>query len=64
LTQLTQIVPQTEPITGRLESADEIKKMIRKLRWIGMGKEAERMCARLARLSSLDTTMASPPETD
>jgi len=44
--------------------ADELKKMIRKLRWVGMEKEAELLCLKLSRLSGEDTVLDEPPDTD
>lgn len=44
--------------------ADQLKKLIHKLRWIGQDQEAERICAQLSRLPSRETVLATPTETD
>lgn len=55
-------VPVAEPES----SANELVKLIRKLRWIGMDDEAERLQQKLAaqRTEANDTVVARSGETD
>ncbi|MBL7097360.1 MAG: hypothetical protein ISS15_06870 [Alphaproteobacteria bacterium] len=50
-------------ITMNME-ADQLKQLIRKLRWIGQDQDAERMCARLAQMETRATVLSAPSETD
>jgi hypothetical protein len=52
------------PDQGCAHEADELKKLISKLRWIGMDQEAETMCARLSRISPQDISLVGPLDTD
>ena len=42
----------------------EIRKLILKLRWIGMDGEADRLCHMLARVAPSDCAPMDPRETD
>lgn len=47
-------------------TANELRRLIRKLRWLGMDREAEAMAEELAQLDSADvaTVIAQSRETD
>jgi hypothetical protein len=46
------------------DRSSELVKLIRKLRWIGMEREAERLQRELRRAPASDSVLASPRETD
>ena len=43
---------------------DELKKLILKLKWIGMGEEAERLRVQYSRELSEECIFLEPPDTD
>ncbi len=43
---------------------DELRKLIQKLRWVGLDEEADRLCAKLARESVGAEIVVEPAETD
>ena len=43
---------------------DELKHLIRKLRWMGLEQEAESACAELSRLAPAATIHSGPYDTD
>jgi len=45
-------------------ASNDIIKLIRKLRWMGMEGEAERLRSALAGIPRLDSVVAEPRETD
>lgn len=47
-----------------LTSADDLRKRILYLRWIGMEDEAERLCASLAGTACRDAILLGPRDTD
>jgi len=49
--------------TGQVE-VDELKHLIRKLRWMGLDQEAETVCARLSRISPAAIILSGPHDTD
>jgi hypothetical protein len=46
------------------QHADELIKLLRKLRWMGLDAEAERMEAALRGASPADSVLAAPHDTD
>jgi hypothetical protein len=46
------------------ETPSELAERIRKLRWLGMQDEAERLQLRLVRVPHTDCVMVLPPDTD
>ena len=61
------VEPLTAPeVPADLKSSNELVKRIRKLRWIGMEKEAEQLQASLSRLSpsNRDSVLTTPIDTD
>lgn len=60
---LTDPKPGKRPATDPTE-VDGLKKLIRKLRWIGLEQEAEIMCSRLSRIAPLETRLIGPQDTD
>ena len=51
-------------ISGEQSSARELVKRIRKLRWMGMEEEAQRLQATLRRIEDTDCVLAAPRDTD
>jgi hypothetical protein len=45
-------------------ASNDMIKLIRKLRWVGMESEAERLRSSLAGMPQLDSVVAEPRETD
>jgi hypothetical protein len=58
--------PTPAPFSEPESTANELIKLIRKLRWIGMDEEAERLQRKLAqqRTDADDTVLARSGETD
>ena len=54
---------QTEISTER-ETASQLVKRIRKLRWMGMDDEAKRLEAALDRIDHAECVLAAPRDTD
>jgi hypothetical protein len=50
--------------TSARQQANELIKLIRKLRWMGMEEEAERAETALGRMSPADRVLATPVDTD
>jgi hypothetical protein len=46
------------------QTPDELAERIRKLRWLGMQEEAERLALRLVRVPHTDCVMVLPADTD
>ena len=60
-------VGQQEPseVSAEQRTSSELVKRIRKLRWMGMEREAEAWQATLCRRErSTDSVLAAPPDTD
>ena len=60
-------VEQQEPpeVSAEERTSSELVKRIRKLRWMGMEREAEALQATLCRREqSTDSVLAAPPDTD
>jgi hypothetical protein len=59
-------VPDELPpdVSSRQRAAKNLIKQIRKLRWIGMEEEAERLQISLAGVPAEDRVLAEPQETD
>jgi len=57
---------QQKPLDTSASASNELVKLIRKLRWIGMEEEAERMMKELTqrRATAADSVLATPGETD
>jgi len=57
---------QHEPpdVSAEQRESNELIKRIRKLRWMGMESEAERLQVALAGASRIDSVVAQPLETD
>ena len=55
---------QESPDMSARRKADELIKLIRKLRWIGMEKEAQRAETALGSMSPADSVLATPVDTD
>lgn len=51
-------------VSAEQRAANELVKMIRKLRWVGMEREAKRLQGVLAGSERADTVIAEPRETD
>jgi hypothetical protein len=51
-------------ISGEPKSARELVKRIRKLRWMGMEEEAQRLQIALRRIEDTDCVLAAPRDTD
>ena len=49
---------------SRRQQANELIKLIRKLRWMGMEEEAERAETALRGISPADSVLATPADTD
>jgi hypothetical protein len=56
--------PSEPPDMSAREQADELIKLIRKLRWMGMEEEAERAETALGRISPAYNVLATPSDTD
>jgi hypothetical protein len=57
--------PELSPdLPGEPKSARELVKRIRKLRWMGMEEEAQRLQAALRRIEDTDCVLAAPRDTD
>ena len=50
--------------SGEQRSARELVKRIRKLRWMGMEEEAQRLQVALRRIEDTDCVLAAPRDTD
>lgn len=62
-----QIESQKPPDTSLVQNtSNELVKLIRKLRWVGMEQEAEHLQEELARrhATGADSVLAAPAETD
>jgi hypothetical protein len=57
---------QKPPDGSARQQANELIRLIRKLRWMGMEEEAQRVQSELDRCSvrPADSVLAAPPETD
>jgi hypothetical protein len=54
-----------EPLDDRAEpAASDLVKLIQKLRWMGMEREAEQLQKVLSRLPESDSVLAAPHDTD
>jgi hypothetical protein len=51
-------------VVGEQQAACDLVKRIRKLRWMGMEDEAERLQVELRRTQQADTVLAAPVDTD
>jgi hypothetical protein len=51
-------------ISAEQRASSELVKLIRKLRWIGMEREAERLQTVLCRIPAADSVLAAPHDTD
>ena len=51
-------------IWAEQRASSELVKLIRKLRWIGMEREAERLQTVLCRIPAADSVLAAPQDTD
>lgn len=51
-------------VSGEQKSARELVKRIRKLRWMGMEEEAQRLQIALRRIEDTDCVLAAPRDTD
>ncbi len=57
--------PQRDNAAEGQSGANDLVKRIRKLRWMGLEKEAERLQRELSkRCADSDCVIATPPETD
>ncbi len=50
--------------TAEQRTASELVKLIQKLRWMGMDREAERLQSVLRRIPESDSVLAAPHDTD
>jgi hypothetical protein len=55
---------QPPDISVEQRASSELVKLIRKLRWIGMEREAERLQTVLRRTPAADSVLAAPHDTD
>jgi hypothetical protein len=55
---------QKPPDMPARQQADELIKLIRKLRWMGLEAEAEQAQAALRSIPAADTVLAAPHDTD
>ena len=55
---------QRLPETSERETARQLVKRIRKLRWMGMEDEAKRLQAALDRIDHAECVLAAPRDTD
>jgi hypothetical protein len=55
---------QKPPDMSARQKANELIKLIRKLRWMGMEEEAERAETALGSVSPADRVLATPVDTD
>jgi hypothetical protein len=60
----TPLERQKAPDISRRQQANELIKLIRKLRWMGMEEEAERAETALRGISPADSVLATPADTD
>ena len=51
-------------ISAEQRASSELVKLIRKLRWIGMEREAEQLQTVLCRIPAADSVLAAPHDTD
>ena len=51
-------------VSADQRASNELIKLIRKLRWMGMEREAERLQITLCRVPGADSVVAEPHETD
>ena len=51
-------------VSTELKAANELVKLVRKLRWMGMGDEAERMQMQLMLCRPADSVLAASQQTD
>ena len=58
--------PKLPDVSAEQHASDDLIKLIRKLRWMGMLEEAERveMQLTLRRAEPMDSVVATPQETD
>jgi len=56
--------PELPDVSADQRAANELTKLIRKLRWIGMEGEAERLQALLRRAPQSGQVVAEPNDTD
>jgi hypothetical protein len=60
-----QELPQTLPdVSPEQRASNEMIKLIRKLRWMGMEREAQRLQFSLSGAPKMDSVLAEPRETD
>jgi hypothetical protein len=55
---------QRPDVAGEQRAACDLVKRIRKLRWMGMEEEAERLQVELRRIRQTDSVLAAPLDTD
>ena len=55
---------QNHPDTSARQQVNELIKLIRKLRWMGMEEEAKRAETALGGVSPADSVLAAPHDTD
>jgi hypothetical protein len=61
----TDVEQQKSPdVSTEQQEANRLIRLIRKLRWIGMDKEAERAGAALSSVPPGDSVLAAPHDTD
>jgi hypothetical protein len=60
----TPLERQKPPDISPSQRANELIKLIRKLRWMGMEEEAERAETALGGVSPADIVLATPSDTD
>ena len=60
----TPLERQKPPDISPSQRANELIKLIRKLRWMGMEEEAERAETALRGISPADSVLATPSDTD
>jgi hypothetical protein len=60
------LVPHQElpDVSAEQRASNEMVKLIRKLRWMGMEREAERLQTALNHAPQVDSVVAEPRETD
>lgn len=62
--QVTLSPEHPSDVSGEQKSARDLVKRIRKLRWMGMEEEAERLQVALRRIEHTDCVLAAPRDTD
>ena len=55
---------QRPEVPSEQQAASDLVKRIRKLRWMGMEDEAERLQIELCRIQQADSVLAAPVDTD